>query len=232
MTEKQLDLLETRLNYFFKDKARLKTALTHSSYANEQTDSEIEDNERYEFLGDAVLNLIVSHILMHSRPGLSEGDLSRTRAFMVNEVQLAEIARKINLGDFIELGKGELQTNGRNKNSILADAFEAVCAAVYLDGGFEQALEIITSLFAPILEKVSEPQHNRDYKSRLQELAQTWFRKTPVYSVIDESGPDHNKTFTVQLIIDEIKASGTGKSKKAAEQDAARKALEMLDSEQ
>jgi len=225
----KLQTLETRLNYVFTDKDRLKTALRHSSFVNEQAETGLEDNERYEFLGDAVLNLIVSHMLMARFPELSEGDLSRTRSHLVNEIQLADLARQLQLGEFIELGKGEIQTRGRSKKSILADAFEALTAAVYLDAGFERTFHLLAHLFSPLLDQVEMPEQFRDYKSRLQELVQTRLKETPVYSIIDETGPDHDKTFKVELGIGEMKSRGVGKSKKSAEQAAARKALELLE---
>ena len=225
----KLETLEHRLNYVFSDKDRLKTALRHSSFVNEQAEAGLEDNERYEFLGDAVLNLIVSHMLMARFPQLSEGDLSRTRSHLVNEIQLADLARQLRLGEFIELGKGEIQTRGRSKKSILADAFEALTAAVYLDAGFERTFHLLAELFAPILDQVEMPEQFRDYKSRLQELVQIRLKEAPVYSIIDETGPDHDKTFKVELCIGEMKSRGVGKSKKSAEQAAARKALEQLD---
>lgn len=229
MTEKPLEILETRLDYCFDNKERLKTALRHSSFVNELPDSDVEDNERYEFLGDAVLNLIVSHILMIRYPELAEGDLSRTRSYLVNEIQLAELARQIELGDFISLGKGEIHTKGQYKKSILADAFEALTAAVYLDAGFERTFKIIADLFSPLLALVEMPEQHRDYKSRLQELVQTRFKVTPVYAIIDEIGPDHDKTFKIELTVGELRCQGTGKSKKSAEQAAARKALDLLE---
>ena len=224
-----LEDLESALNYFFKDKERLKTALRHSSFVNEQSEAGLEDNERYEFLGDAVLNLIISHILMDRYPDLAEGDLSRTRSYLVNEIQLSEIARKIHLGAFIELGKGEIQTKGRKKKSILADAFEALTAAVYLDGGFNPTFHMITDLFDPILDQIEMPEQYQDFKSRLQEMSQMQLRATPIYSVIEEIGPDHDKTFKVELSVGNTRTHGTGKSKKSAEQAAARKALDQLD---
>lgn len=225
----KLQTLENRLNYVFSDKDRLKTALRHSSFVNEQAEAGLEDNERYEFLGDAVLNLIVSHMLMARFPELSEGDLSRTRSHLVNEIQLAELARQIQLGECIELGKGEIQTRGRTKKSILADAFEALTAAVYLDAGFKRTFHLLAELFAPLLDQVEMPEQFRDYKSRLQELVQTRLKETPTYTIIDETGPDHDKTFKVELCIGEMKSQGVGKSKKSAEQAAAKKALELLE---
>jgi len=227
-TPEKLHSLEMRLNYVFEDKDRLKTALRHSSFVNEQQEAGLEDNERYEFLGDAVLNLIVSHMLMARFPELSEGDLSRARSHLVNEIQLAQLARQLQLGEFIELGKGEIQTRGRSKKSILADAFEALTAAVYLDAGFERSFHMLAGLFTPLLDQMEMPEQFRDYKSRLQELVQIRLRETPVYTIIDEIGPDHDKTFKVELCIGEMKSQGVGKSKKSAEQAAAKKALELL----
>ncbi|MBU0698723.1 MAG: ribonuclease III, partial [Proteobacteria bacterium] len=149
-------------------------------------------------------------------------------ATLVNEAQLATIARTVNLGSYIQLGKGEIQTNGCEKNSILANTFEAVIAAIYLDGGFEAAYKIIDGHFSSLIDSMTTPAANFDYKSRIQELVQVSHGEIPVYSVIDESGPDHDKTFRVRLKLKEIQAEGEGKSKKMAEQDAARKALEIL----
>ena len=219
---------ENIINYPFKDRKYLEEALKHSSYVNEQPEEDLRDNERLEFLGDAVLNLVISHMLMAKDPNLSEGDLSQIRAGMVNESQLANLARGINLGEYILLGKGEIQTNGRNKNSILADAFEAIVAAIYLDGGFGQVFRIIEFHFSPLLDHISLPQTAFDYKSRLQELVQTTQQAVPHYTVVEESGPDHNKTFRVKVMVLNIKAEGKGKSKKMAEQDAAKNGMLLL----
>jgi ribonuclease III len=221
--------IEQRLQYEFKDKNLLQEALRHSSYVNEIADPHLRDNERLEFLGDAVLNLIVGHILMRCYPDLKEGDLSRSRANLVNESQLAKTARSVNLGAYILLGKGEIQTQGREKNSILADTFEALTAAIYLDGGFEAAYRIIEKKFQPLVDQQDAFAASYDYKSRLQERVQVGHRAIPDYSIIREEGPDHDKTFWVTLkVFDIIESQGQGKSKKAAEQDAARKALELL----
>jgi len=220
--------LQEKLLYKFENNLFLDEALRHSSYVNEQTDDDLRDNERLEFLGDAVLNLAVGDLLMKHYPDAKEGDLSRMRANLVNETQLADISRTINLGSYLELGKGEIQTNGREKNSILANAFEAVMAAVYLDGGFKAAFNIIESHFSPLLASITTPAATYDYKSRLQELAQISHGEIPSYTVIHESGPDHDKTFGVQLKLKDLQTQGEGKSKKTAEQDAAQKALELL----
>ena len=223
--------IEQKLGYQFNSRDLLEEALRHSSYVNEQPDSELRDNERFEFLGDAVLNLIVGHILMERYPDLKEGDLSRTRANLVNENHLAIMARSIDLGAGLLLGKGEIQTNGIEKNSILAGAFEALMAAVYLDGGFKAAFKIIENNFVPFLDKIYPTIDNYDYKSRLQECVQEKHGSIPCYQVVREEGPDHAKTFWVSVKVFDIETEGTGKSKKAAEQDAARKALEILNKE-
>lgn len=219
---------EKTTQYTFNDKSILDQSLRHSSYVNEQTDSSLDDNERLEFLGDAVLNLVIGDILMKRFPDLREGDLSRMRSNLVNETQLAEIARTIKLGAIIKLGKGEEQTNGREKNSILSDVFEAVIAAIYVDGGFNAAFKFIEKLFSTHIDKSNSPSLNHDFKSRLQELSQTQFKAIPKYRVVHENGPDHNKTFKVQLTINNLEVYGSGKSKKAAEQAAAGEALNVL----
>lgn len=223
--------IEEKLGYQFQSRELLAEALRHSSYVNEQPESDLRDNERFEFLGDAVLNLIVGHILMERYPHLKEGDLSRTRANLVNETQLASMARTINLGSHLQLGKGEIQTNGMEKNSILAGAYEALIAALYLDSGFKVTFNIIKNNFVPILDQVHSDSHSYDYKSRLQEWVQEKHGAIPNYQIIDEKGPDHDKTFWVSVKVFGIEAQGTGKNKKTAEQEAARKALEILDKE-
>jgi len=167
---------------------------------------------------------------MHNYPDIKEGDLSRSRAKLVNESQLAETARSFRLGYYILLGKGEIQTQGREKNSILADAFEALMAAIYLDGGFDAAYRIIEKKFQPLIEQLDAADSNYDYKSQLQERVQVEHGVIPVYKIIREDGPDHDKTFWVALKVIDIRTEGRGKSKKAAEQDAARKALKLLGS--
>ena len=230
VTANQLDI-EQKLGYQFQSKDLLDEALRHSSYVNEQSDSGLRDNERFEFLGDAVLNLIVGHILMERYPHLKEGDLSRTRANLVNETHLAIMARSIDLGAGLQLGKGEIQTNGMEKNSILSGAFEALMAAVYLDGGFKVAFKIIENNFVPFLDQIHSAIESYDYKSRLQEWVQEKHSEIPYYKVVREEGPDHDKTFWVSVKVFGIETEGTGKSKKTAEQDAAANALEILNKE-
>ena len=223
--------IEKKIVYEFRSKELLDEALRHSSFVNEQPDTDLRDNERFEFLGDAVLNLIVGHILMERYPNVNEGDLSRTRANLVNESQLAIIARAIDLGAFIRLGKGEIQTNGRDKNSILAGAFEALIAAVYLDGGFKTAFKIIENNFVPLLDSVNSAIDSYDYKSQLQEWVQEEQGAMPYYKVVREEGPDHDKTFWISVKVFDVESDGQGKNKKMAEQDAAKKALEILKKE-
>ena len=220
--------IEQRLQYEFNDKNLIQEALRHSSYVNELADPQLRDNERLEFLGDAILNLIIGHILMQCYPDLKEGDLSRSRANLVNESRLAKIARSFDLGSFIQLGKGEIQTLGREKNSILANTFEALMAAIFLDGGFDAAYQIIETNFQPLIAHLYTAANNLDYKSQLQEKVQADHGSMPDYRIISEDGPDHDKTFWVALKVLDIETRGSGKSKKAAEQDAARRALEIL----
>jgi ribonuclease-3 len=223
--------IEKKLEYEFGSKQLLGEALRHSSFVNEQSDADLRDNERFEFLGDAVLNLIIGHILIERYPNLKEGDLSRIRANLVNESQLAIIARAIDLGAFIRLGKGEIQTNGREKNSILAGVFEALIAAVYLDGGFKAAFKIIENNFVPYLDSVNSAIDSYDYKSLLQEWVQEEQGAMPYYKVVREEGPDHDKTFWISVKVFDVESEGHGKNKKIAEQDAAKKALEILKKE-
>ena len=229
MKQTDLSIFEQKIFYKFNNISILEEALNHSSFVNEHDGANINDNERFEFLGDAVLNLVIGHILMQRYPHLTEGDLSRMRAGLVNESQLADIARVIDLGSFVRLGRGEIQTNGCKKNSILADTFEAVIAAVYIDGDFDEAFKMIENHFSDLLNSIAASMDNYDYKSRIQELIQETYKITPQYKVLRESGPDHDKTFKIQLKVCEVKTEGIGKSKKMAEQNAARKALKILE---
>jgi ribonuclease III len=227
----ELAKFEDRLGYRFTDRTLLEEALRHSSWLNENLQEDLRDNERFEFLGDAVLNLVIGHLLMQKYPDMREGELSRTRAKLVSEPQLAELARRLDLGSFLMLGKGEAQTDGRNKSSLLADAFEATLAALYLDGGFKKAMHILRRLYAPLLSDLATHNRNPDYKSRLQEAVQLRHQKVPSYQVVGESGPDHEKTFSVAVAVCGLTAEGEGRSKKKAEQAAARNGLDLLKKE-
>ena len=226
--EREMEL-QKRLAYSFRRPALLAEALRHRSYVNEQNDGRLTDNEKLEFLGDAVINLVVGHLLMQKCPQFKEGDLSRVRANLVNESRLSAIARQIKLGPLIKLGKGETLSHGHDKNSILADALEALIAAVYLDGGFEAAFQAVARLFNDYLEYQALTRVNLDYKSRLQEMAQNRKQDVPAYRIVSELGPDHAKVFRAEVKVAGIRAFGEGKSKKAAQQNAARQALNMLD---
>jgi ribonuclease III len=230
MSGQELSSLENELGHQFKNIGLLREALQHSSYVNEQRDPALQDNERLEFLGDAVLDLVITHILMEHFPKTREGDLSRMRATIVNESQLSSMAQRLNLGLHLLLGRGEALSNGQEKKSILADALEAVIAAVYLDGGLQAGFKVIERQFSEIISQVGDRLAAEDFKSRLQELVQVRFKRIPDYEVMAESGPDHDKTFEVRLSIgNSLTTYGTGKSKKAAEQAAAEVALEKLE---
>lgn len=219
-------LMQT-LGYRFRSSALLEEALQHSSFVNEQT-RPLVSNERLELLGDTVLNLVVSHLLMVQFPDMDEGSLSRRRAGLVNETSLAAIAAGLDLGRYVHLGKGEIQTQGRQKKSILSDTYEAVLAAVYLDGGYEAAFALVEEHFGDLITASLSAETLSDYKTRVQELVQKAGQQPPLYRVTAESGPDHDKTFCVALETADYTIEGTGKSKKSAEQDAARKAFEHL----
>ncbi len=228
MEDPALSTLEQSLSYRFADRSLLLEALRHRSFINEQTDSFLRDNERLEFLGDAVLNLAAAQILMQRYPEHREGDLSRLRAALVSDSSLAAMAADIHLGDYLLLGKGETQTGGHKKKSILANAFEAVLAAIFLDGGFSVVFQIIEARLESLLKKIKRPDVFIDFKTLLQETVQENLDETPVYSLVEDSGPDHDKTFVARVSFAGLQADGTGKSKKAAEQEAARMAFEML----
>lgn len=220
--------LQEQLGWHFADIALLDNALTHRSYVNENA-AACRDNERLEFLGDAVLELTVSDMLMRKFPDHAEGELSKLRASVVNEQPLAELARRFGLGDHLLLGRGEAGSGGRMKTSLLANAFESVIAAMYLDGGFDRTTAFIGRLFGPLIEGENICGVYRDYKTAVQEIAQLLFREMPRYVVISATGPDHDKRFETSLMIGERAiARGTGRSKKEAEQQAARTALEEL----
>jgi len=224
----QLDDLFKILGYKFKDNLLIITALTHSSYANE-TGGKIPYNERLEFLGDSVLGLVVSDYLYRTYKDLSEGELSKIRAGVVSEYSLAQRAREIGLGSYLRLGKGEDNFGGRDRSSVLADAMEAVIGAVYLDGGLDAAKTyVLKQLENTITAQLSGKGH-QDYKTQLQELLQRSSSLDITYRIVREEGPDHDKWFTAEVCHGGITIGiGQGKSKKEAEQNAARQALSKL----
>jgi ribonuclease III len=225
----RLEHLQNAIGHQFKNKALLQEALTHKSYANEVQHKNLSGNERLEFIGDAVLGLVVSHILMDRAQDCSEGRLSNMRAAIVNEDVLAGLARCFSLGNFILLSKGENESGGRDKKSILANVYEALIAAIYYDSDFTTVFALIERHCAALIDEVVEKGYFRDFKSRLQEYAQRTFNAVPRYVVTMEDGPDHDKTFESQVIIgDSAYEKGQGSSKKASEQDAAEKTLHIL----
>ena len=219
--------LETAIGYRFRNISLLQNALTHSSYANERWHNSLLSNERLEFLGDSVLGMLVADYLYRTFPNRPEGELTRMRADMVCEQTLAAVADKIGLGRHLMLGHGEEQGGGRTRNSILADAMESVIAACYLDGGLEAALKVVQQFI--LVEVPVTKLHNADYKTQLQELVQQKKNQVLSYSLVGQSGPDHDKKFDVEVMLNgNVVGSGSGSSKKRAEQDAARVAIENM----
>lgn len=218
-----IENLENRINYSFKDKDLLKIALTHSSYASEHGISYEMNNERLEFIGDGYLDAIVGSWLFDIMKTSHEGTLSRDRADVVREESLADVARTICLGDYIMLGHGEETNGGREKDSILSDAFEALLGAIYVDGGFEPLKTVVYELFKNKVQQAVDGKLNKDFKSRLQEYLQEKYKAVSIkYVLTSESGPDHDKTFNVNIELDgKVLGSGSGKSKAKAEQAAA-----------
>lgn len=221
------------LKYRFTNPNFLSEALTHKSYVNERRDSSRRHNERLEFLGDAVLSLIVSDYLAGRYPQLSEGGLSKLKAKLVSETLLAHAARRLNLGAHLKLGRGEELSKGRGKASLLADALEAVIAAVYLDGGFEASRNFTIDALADELHQMDflqEKPGGDDYKTRFQEWCQKQYEALPRYVIVRETGPDHQKLFEVEVQVnDRVFGIGHGASKKEAEQEAAQRALAQVE---
>ncbi len=226
----ELDRLEAALGCRFQDRSKLVQALTHRSRSSERAADEVPgDNEKLEFLGDAVLGMIVSAELVRAFPGWSEGQLSKSRARYVNEAALAGVARQLDLGRHLRLGRGEEKTGGRQKTALLADAFEAVLGAIYLDAGLDAAAEFVRRvLLTGALEVEASGRGGSDFKSALQEGLQSQGRPAATYRVVEESGPDHRKVFLVEVRAGEVIATGSGSNKKEAEQAAARAILEVL----
>ena len=223
--------LETVIGYKFHNIALLQNALTHSSYANERWHNSLLSNERLEFLGDSVLGMLVAEYLYRNFPNRPEGELTRMRADMVCEQTLAAAANRIGLGQHLLLGHGEEQGGGRTRSSILADAMESVIAASFLDGGREAALQIVRTFI--FVEVPVTKLHNADYKTQLQEMVQQKKNQTLSYELVGQSGPDHDKKFDVEVSLNgTVVGFGSGSSKKRAEQDAARAAIEKLFPEQ
>ena len=218
---------EQRIGHTFQKRELLRRALTHKSYSHEAKELDVRHNETFEFLGDSVLGFVIGDLLFQHFPQLDEGALSKMKAFLVSAPSLAAKARHYGMGDVILLGVGEEKTGGRKKDSLLANLFEAVIAAIYLDGGIEPARDLIVRSFREDIEKIDQQDLLfRDFKTALQEIAQGRGLQLPEYSVVDEVGPDHDKTFVVEVKIGNLVTRGEGSSKKEAQQQAARHALQ------
>lgn len=229
-TSSAAQTLSRTLNYSFNDGALLQAALVHTSYVNERPGRELESNERLEFLGDAVLGIVVAHRLYEVRPESPEGELTVLRAWLVRQSTLARWARQISLGSCLLLGRGEARGGGRERPALLSRGFEALIGAVYLDGGLLAARDVLLPFVDYELRTGFSPQRVVDAKSRLQQVTQARFESTPVYNLVDHSGPGHAPVFVVEVRAGpEINARGTGHSKRAAQQAAAHAALQLLD---
>ena len=226
---RSLDELQNDLQYQFRNPQLLKQALTHSSHAHEST-TPVADNEQLEFLGDAVLGFLVSDFLYRAHPGLTEGQLSKLKGFFVSAANLVKFAEQLRLGDYLQLGRGEERTGGRAKQTLLVDGFEAILGAMYLDSGLDDVKRLILRFFQPQIEDVGDPTAQvPDFKTALQEYTQSRQMGRVDYVVISETGPDHQRLFAVDAIVDgRTLSSGLGLTRKAAEQAAAREALERL----
>lgn len=223
--------LEIAIGYTFTDRLILHEALTHRSFVNEAGDKSVKDNERLEFFGDAVIDFFLSEQLFEHFPDSREGELTRIRASLVDEESLAQLAARLDLGRYLFLGRGEEKSGGRGKKSILADAYEALVAAVYLDGGARPAKCLIGGHFVPLMERYANGTISRDYKTEFQELTQALRGATPRYILKKSSGPDHDRVFTVETCVGgECLGEGSGRSKKEAEQAAARQGFARLKS--
>ncbi len=227
-----LERLQDRLGYRFGDRGILLQSLTHTSYGHEFLNEKplaLRDNERLEFLGDAILDVVVSDILLETFPEAHEGQLSKMRAAVVNEKTLTEVAKNLQLQDVVRLGKGESRTGGNLKPSILSSTFEALIASIYLDGGFNAVYPVVRHLFAPLFSAGSDLMAFQDHKTQLQEIIQAKWKVTPSYHLIQTHGPDHAKVFEVEVRINgKILGIATGLSKKEAEQNAARAAIQAV----
>jgi len=225
--------VQEAIGFTFEDDSLFREALVHRSYLHENPSFPSRDNQRLEFLGDALLDFVAGDYLYRRYPKMREGELTSLRAALVKEETLARFAQALDLGRYLYLGRGEEESGGRERPSLLADAFEALAGALYLDGGLKAAKRFILRFLEPETDRIIAQGEVRDYKSLFQEEAQRRFQATPLYRTIDERGPDHNKLFTVEVLIAEkVYGRGEGRSKQAAEQEAARQALEKITSDE
>ena len=224
--------LQKAIGIEFRNPLLLEQALVHASYTNENPDFHLPDNERLEFLGDALLGFVVAERLYHEFPHLAEGELTEIRASLVRQETLAQLASALKLGDYLRLGKGEESTGGRQRSTNLADAFEALIGAIFLDQGLAATKDFILSELSSQLRAIRRRGISQNYKAMLQELTQAIHKQLPAYRVVDASGPDHDKDFIVEVALgDAVLGAGSGKTKLAAEMKAARSALEKLKAE-
>ncbi len=221
--------LQQDIGITFRNAALLQQAFRHSSFINENPDLPIPDNERLEFLGDAVLNFVVAEKIYHEFPNLTEGELTVLRISLIREDTLARLASDLNLGEYLQLGKGEESSGGRQRQSNLADTLEALIGAIFLDQGLATARDFILRKLHKNLEKIKSGESEQNYKAKLQEFTQAEYKQLPTYHIVESSGPDHDRNFIVEVMLgDKVLGKGFGKSKKAAEIEAARLACEKL----
>lgn len=224
-----LDLLETRIGYVFKNKDLLKEAMTHPTFVNEHKESALKDNQRLEFLGDTIVNTAITRRIFKTFPDAKEGELTKIRASLISEATLSELARWLHIGDFLYLGKGEDLGQGRGKPSVLADAYEALVGAIFLDSSFDRACEVIERHLDAALDYMEEVT-NVDYKSTFIEYCRSRYKCMPDIVLADETGPDHSKVFVMEVIVEgRVLGRGEGKNKKQASQMACKEALESLE---
>ncbi len=226
---RQLNALQNKIRVKFKDKSLLNRAMVHRSYVNESANNKIQDNERLEYLGDSVLGLVVNEYLYKRFEEYPEGDLAKIKSAAVSETTLAKVALEMNLGSFLLMGKGEEQSGGRGRSSILANSLEAVIGAIYLDSGLKESRRFILSLLKKDIERIDSMTYLRDPKTTLQEFVQKKYKERPVYEVVEERGPDHKREFVVRLLINSKEAArGVGSSKRKAEMYAAEFVLKKI----
>lgn len=226
---RDIKMLEKKIGYRFKEISYLERAVTHSSYANENKKEGVKNNERLEFLGDSVLGLVISEYLFSNYPNLAEGQLTKVRARIVCEASLGETARLLDVGNYLLFGKGEELTGGRERTSILSDAYEAIIAAMYLDGGIEPTREFVLKNMKSIIDDAAKGKKSIDYKTRLQEVIQIKKGNRIKYEIVKEEGPDHAKLFYTEVKLnDSVIGVGKGRSKKESEQEAAKEGLKTL----
>ncbi|CAM3171196.1 ribonuclease III [Streptobacillus felis] len=233
MKKMDFEELMSKINYTFKNKKLLLEALTHSSYVNEHNSPNIKDNERLEFLGDSVMDLITTEYIFTKNLNSTEGELSKFKSKIISETVFATISRDLDLGNYIFLSNSENISGGRERNSVLGDVFEALIGAIYLDSDYPTTREIVIKLLDSKIKNLDQIEWVSDYKSALQEITQLKFKVTPIYTVVKEDGPDHDKTFEVEVSVeDKVFGKGVAKSKKMAEKIAAKQAIEKLNKEQ